>query len=110
MNVGTLLSPARPRSKFQGSIPGKWSAADLDTQHAAWEDTLALIEIHAGARYEVLADPDAPQPKRWITVEKPTRARAVDTADGRWRYVVQGQQCLVQGIEATVLEESTAKW
>ena len=90
--------------------PGKWSAADLDAQHAAWEDTLALIEIHAGARCEVLPDPDAPQSKRWLTVEQPTRARATDTADGRWRCIVQGQQCLVQSIEATVLEESTAKW
>jgi hypothetical protein len=86
---------------------GASTAADLAAEQAAWEDSLALIEIHPGARCELLlAEPGAERRKRWLTVERPTRARAVDTAYGRWLCTVQGQRCLVQRIEATLLEEA----
>lgn len=92
------------------ATPGKLTAADMAAQQAAWEDTLALIEIHAGARCELLpSEPERHQPTQWLTIERPTRARAEDTADGRWLCVVQGQRCLVQCIEATVLEARTAE-
>lgn len=94
----------------ESATPGASTAADLAAQAAAWEDSLALIEIHPGARCELLpAEETSREAKRWLTVERPTRARAVDTAYGRWLCTVQGHRCLVQRLEATVLEEATAE-
>lgn len=77
----------------ESDTPGASTAADLAAEAAMWEDSLALIEIHPGARCELLpAEETSREAKRWIIVERPIRARAVDTAYGRWLCTVQGQR------------------
>ena len=92
------------------TTPGASTAADLAAKAATWEDSLALIEIHPGAHCEVRpVEGTCHWGKQRLTIKSPTRARAVDTAYGRWLCTVQGQRCLVHRLEATVLEEATAE-